>query len=64
VVVDHQRSGRTSFSEKLPNLQNAMCSLVDPNTCTHQTYQKTFRDTRMTAKAVIEALANDNKKNG
>ena len=59
VIIDHQRPGRTTFSEKLPNLQNDIRSLVDPNTCTHPTFDNTFRYTRMTAKAVLEALVKE-----
>jgi hypothetical protein len=58
-IPDKQRKGRTSFSEKLPNLQADIRSLVDPNSQTHPTFANTFRYTRMTAKAVIEALVRE-----
>jgi len=58
-MADRERSGRKCFSRKLPNLQNDIRSLVDPNTCTHPTFGNTFRYTRMTAKAVIEALVRE-----
>ena len=56
IIADAPRSGRKSYSEKLPNLQDDIRSLVDPNTCTHPTFDNTFRYTRMTAKAVLEGL--------
>ena len=58
-MVDQQRSGRKSFSVKLPNLQKDIRELVDPNSCTHPTFENTFRYTRMTAKAVLEALVRE-----
>jgi hypothetical protein len=59
IIPDAQRPGRDSFSEKLPKLQNDIRSLVDPKTCTHPTFDNTFRYTRMTAKAVLEALVKE-----
>ena len=59
IIPDKPRKGRTSFSEKLPNLQADIRSLVDPNTCTHPTFDNAFRYTRMTAKAVLEALVRE-----
>jgi hypothetical protein len=59
VIVDRPRSGRPKFIDKLTDLQNDIRSLVDPNTCTHPTFENTFRYTRMTAKAVIEALVRE-----
>jgi hypothetical protein len=56
IIPDRPRKGRTTFSEKLPNLQTDIRSLVDPNSQTHPTFENTFRYTRMTAKAVLEAL--------
>jgi hypothetical protein len=56
IIPDRQRKGRTTFSEKLPTLQTDIRSLVDPNSQTHPTFENTFRYTRMTAKAVLEAL--------
>jgi hypothetical protein len=55
-IVDKQRIGRKCFSIKLPHLQKDIRSLVNPNSCTHPTFENTFRYTRMTAQAVIEAL--------
>jgi len=59
IIPDRQRKGRTTFSEKLPNLQTDIRSLVDPNSQTHPTFENTFRYTRMTAKAVLEALVRE-----
>jgi len=59
IIVDKKRSGRPSYSVKLPNLKDDIRSLVDPNSCTHPTFQNTFRYTRMTAPAVIKALVRD-----
>ena len=59
IIPDAPRSGRTSYSKKYPNLQNDIRSLVDPNTCTHPTFKNTFRYTRMTGKAVLEALVRE-----
>jgi hypothetical protein len=59
IIPDEPRKGRTSFSEKLPNLQTDIRSLVDPNSQTHPTFENTFRYTRMTAKAVLEALVRE-----
>jgi hypothetical protein len=58
-IPDKHRKSRPTFSEKLPNLQNDIRSLVDPNSCTHPTFENTFRYTRMTAKAVLEALVKE-----
>ena len=59
IIADAPRSGRKSYSTKLPNLQDDIRSLVDPNTCTHPTFDNTFRYTRMTGKAVLEALVRE-----
>jgi hypothetical protein len=59
VIADQPRKGRTTFCEKLSNLQGDIRSLVDPNTQTHPTFENTFRYTRMTAKAVLEALVRE-----
>ena len=56
IIPDQERSGRPSYSLQLPTLQDDIRSLVDPNTCTHPTFKNTFRYTRMTGKAVLEAL--------
>jgi hypothetical protein len=45
--------------EHLPSLQSDIRELVDPNTQTHPTFDNTFRYTRMTAKAVLEALVRE-----
>jgi hypothetical protein len=59
VIVDRHRPGRPKYVDKLADLQNDIRSLVDPNTCTHPTFDNTFRYTRMTAKAVLEALVKE-----
>jgi len=59
VIIDRPRSGRPKYTERLPNLQTDIRSLVDPNTCTHPTFDNTFRYTRMTAKAVLAALVTE-----
>ena len=58
-IPDRPRKSRPTFSEKLPNLQNDIRSLVDPNSQTHPTFQASFRYTRVTAKAVREALVKE-----
>jgi hypothetical protein len=59
IIADKERSGRPSYSHQLPNLQGDIRSLVDPNTCTHQTFANTFRYTRITAKGVLTALVRE-----
>jgi hypothetical protein len=59
IIPDKPRKGRTTFSEKLLTLQDDIRSLVDPNSQTHPTFDTAFRYTRMTAKAVIEALVKE-----
>ena len=59
VIIDRPRTGRPKYTDILPNLQTDIRSLVDPNTCTHPTFDNTFRYTRMTAKAVLEALVKE-----
>jgi hypothetical protein len=59
IIPDQERSGRPSYSIQLPNLQDDIRSLVDPNTCTHPTFENTFRYTRMTSKAILEALVRE-----
>ena len=56
IIADQERSGRPSYSQRLPSLQDDIRSLVDPNSCTHPTFENTFRYTRITAIAVIETL--------
>jgi len=58
-IPDRPGRGRKSSSKRLPQLQDDIRSLVDPNTCTHPTFDNTFRYTRMTAKAVLEALVRE-----
>jgi len=55
-IPDQCGRGRKSFMEHLPLLQSDIRELVDPNTQTHPTFENAFRYTRMTAKAVLEAL--------
>ena len=62
-IADQQRSGRKCFSMKLPKLKKDIRSLVDPNSQTHPTFENTFRYTRMTANAVIEALIREKSYN-
>jgi len=59
IIVDHKRTGRTKYTATLANLQTDIRSLVDPNSQTHPTFENTFRYTRMTAKAVLEALVRE-----
>jgi len=59
IIPGAPRNGRTSYSQKLPNLQNDIRSLVDPNSQTHPTFRTTFRYTRMTASAVLAALVRE-----
>jgi hypothetical protein len=40
-------------------LQTDIRSLVDPNSRTHPTFENSFRYTRMTARAVLEALVQE-----
>jgi hypothetical protein len=56
IIADRPRPGRPKYTDILPNLQDDIRSLVDPNTQTHPTFENAFRYTRMTAKAVLEAL--------
>jgi len=63
VIVNRKRTGRTKYIDTLPDLQTDIRSLVDPNSQTHPTFENTFRYTRMTAKAVIEALVREKEYN-
>ncbi len=38
IVPNKKRTGRPSYSQRLPNLQNDIRSLVDPNSQTHPTF--------------------------
>jgi hypothetical protein len=58
-VADKKGRGRKSLTEHLSMLPADIRSLVDPNTQTHPTFENTFRYTRMTAKAVLEALVRE-----
>jgi hypothetical protein len=58
-IPNEKRTGRPSYSQQLPNLQNDIRELVDPNSQTHPTFKTTFRYTRMTASAVLEALVKE-----
>lgn len=55
-IIDRKRTGRPKYVKSLANLQSDIRVIVDPNTCTHPTFENTFRYTRMTAKAVLDAL--------
>jgi hypothetical protein len=59
MIVDRPRAGRPKYVDKIAGLQNDIRSLVDPNSQTHPTFETAFRYTRMTAKAVIEALVQE-----
>ena len=59
IIADRPRTGRRKYTEILPNLESDIRSLVDPNTQTHPTFENTFRYTRMTAQAVLEALVRE-----
>jgi hypothetical protein len=58
-IPDKKGRGRKSLTEHMPSLQADIRELVDPNTQTHPTFENTFRYTRMTAKAVLEALVRE-----
>jgi len=58
-IPDQPGRGRKKLTEHLPSLQADIRELVDPNSCTHPTFDNTFRYTRMTAKAVREALVRE-----
>jgi hypothetical protein len=58
-IPDQTGRGRKKLSEHLPSLQSDIRELVDPNSCTHPTFDNTFRYTRMTAKSVLEALVQE-----
>jgi hypothetical protein len=55
-IPDQAGRGRKKLTEHLPTLQADIRELVDPNSCTHPTFENTFRYTRMTAQAVLDAL--------
>ena len=47
IIADQERSGRPSYSQRLPSLQDDIRSLVDPHSQTHPTFENTFRYTRI-----------------
>jgi hypothetical protein len=59
IIADQPRSGRPSYSQRLPHLKDDIRSFVDPHSQTHPTFENTFRYTRMTAAAVIKALVQE-----
>jgi len=59
IIADRPRTGRPKYTKILPTLEGDIRSLVDPNTQTHPTFENTFRYTRMTATAVLEALVRE-----
>ena len=59
IIPPLERSGRPSYFDKHPALQNDIRSLVDPQSQTHPTFENTFRYTRMTGKAVLDALVRE-----
>jgi Rhodopirellula transposase. len=59
VIPDAPKTGCPGFFERLPNLETDIRSLVDPNSQTHPTFQTSFRYTRVTGKAVREALVRE-----
>lgn len=56
IVPDAPKTGCPGFFERFPNLESDIRSLVDPDSQTHPTFQTSFRYTRVTGKAVREAL--------
>jgi Rhodopirellula transposase. len=59
VIPDAPKTGCHGFFERLENLQTDIRSLVDPNSQTHPTFETSFRYTRVTGKAVREALVKE-----
>ena len=59
IIADKERSGRPTYSKKLPTLQDDIRSLIDPHSQTHPTFDNTFRYTRMTAPAVLATLVRE-----
>lgn len=59
IIPDAPKTGCPGFFRRIPNLQDDIRSLVDPNSQTHPTFATSFRYTRMTAKAVINALVKE-----
>ena len=59
MIADKPGRGCKKTTELLPMLESDIRSLVDPNSQTHPTFETSFRYTRMTAKAVREALVKE-----
>ncbi len=59
VIPDRPGRGRKKMTESIPSLQADIRELVNPNSCTHPTFETKFRHTRMTAQAVLDALARE-----
>ena len=55
-IPDRKGRGRKKMTEHLPSLRADIRELVNPNSCTHPTFENTFRYTRMTAQSVLDAL--------
>lgn len=55
-IPDRPGRGRKKMIENIPSLQADIREIVDPNSCTHPTFETNFRYTRMTAQAVLNAL--------
>ena len=55
-IPDRKGRGRKKMTESLPSLQADIRELVNPSSCTHPTFENTFRYTRMTAQAVLDVL--------
>ena len=58
-IPDRKGRGRKKMTEHLPSLRADIRELVNPHSCTHPTFENTFRYTRMTAQAVIDALVRE-----
>lgn len=59
VIFNQPGAGRTSSFQQSPHLHDDIKSLVDPNSQPLPSFENTFRYTRMTAKAVLEALVRE-----
>ena len=57
VCVDNYKArGRKKVEQKLTNLEEDICSLIDGNSQTDATFQTTLRYSRISAKKVRETL--------
>ena len=56
IIEDHPRVGKPNSEGKNLQLANDVCDLVEPNSQIAPNFQSLFKDTRMTAKAVHQAL--------